>query len=335
LGAYQTGIELLRALFPDGEDHPPRLKEEGTQAWTLNTLSTLYGPSGDPSRRASALKLALELAEREGDKKNLMVGLVNLAGGQMQVGELASADESLRAVVALCREISMASAEGPVHSELGFLLTYEGAFGDAAKELDTALALFADRRHVQGQAILGAYRALRALLMGRAEDALEAAGQAHAIAGGRQNEADRIRAEWLIGWALVALASEDKSQRSKRLAEAEDRLNEALRGCRRINLVYLEPDILLAWARWHRAKENVTGARKYAEEALAIADRCEYRLKQAEIHNFLSRLALDEGDSETAKEHAEKGRERAWCDGPPHCYKPALEEAERLLAEAG
>ena len=32
-----------------------------------------------------------------------------------------------------------------------------------------------------------------------------------------------------------------------------------------------------------------------------------------------------------AREQAEIAKERAWCDGPPHCYKAALEEAEGLL----
>jgi hypothetical protein len=63
------------------------------------------------------------------------------------------------------------------------------------------------------------------------------------------------------------------------------------------------------------------------------ADRCEYRLKQADIHNFLARLALDTGDRAAAHGHAAIARERAWCDGPPHCYKPALDEAERLIGE--
>ena len=70
-------------------------------------------------------------------------------------------------------------------------------------------------------------------------------------------------------------------------------------------------------------------------EALAIADRCEYRLAQADIHNFLARLALDAGNRVAAREQAEIAKERAWCDGPPHCYKPALEEAEGLLRELG
>ena len=33
-----------------------------------------------------------------------------------------------------------------------------------------------------------------------------------------------------------------------------------------------------------------------------------------------------------ARHHAETAKERAWCDGPPHCYKPALDEAEHLIA---
>jgi hypothetical protein len=71
------------------------------------------------------------------------------------------------------------------------------------------------------------------------------------------------------------------------------------------------------------------------QEALAIADRCEYRLAQAEIHNFLARLALEERDRKGASEHAATAYERAWCDGPPHCYQPALDEAERLLKAIG
>jgi hypothetical protein len=70
-----------------------------------------------------------------------------------------------------------------------------------------------------------------------------------------------------------------------------------------------------------------------AKEALAIADRCGYRLKQADCHNFLARLAVEEGDLDEAREHAQTARERAECDGPPHRYEVAFQEAERLLAE--
>jgi hypothetical protein len=54
-----------------------------------------------------------------------------------------------------------------------------------------------------------------------------------------------------------------------------------------------------------------------AEEALAIAERCEYRLAQADIHNFLAHEAIEAGDRRTAEKHAEIAYEPAWCDGPP------------------
>ena len=121
----------------------------------------------------------------------------------------------------------------------------------------------------------------------------------------------------------------------KDLNAAATHLTDALARCRRINMVDHEPDIMLEWARWHRARGNAQEAQTHAEEALATADRCEFRLAQADIHNFLARLALDADDRATVREHAEIAKERAWCDGPPHCYKPALDEAEAMLQELG
>lgn len=115
--------------------------------------------------------------------------------------------------------------------------------------------------------------------------------------------------------------------------DAENRLGEALSRCRRINLVELEADILLAWARWHRERTNWEQGGRDAKEALAIADRCEYRLVQADAHNLLAQLALGSNDRVAAGRPAEIARERAWCDGPPHCYKPALDEADAILAK--
>jgi tetratricopeptide (TPR) repeat protein len=163
--------------------------------------------------------------------------------------------------------------------------------------------------------------------MSDAHAALEAAQQARTLANVERYETDIIHAEWLLGAGLV--------MQSKDLIAAATHLSDALTRCRRINLVEVEPDILLAWARWHHARGNALEAQAHTEEALAIADRCEFRLKQAEIHNFLARLALEAGNREVAREHAKTARERARCDGPPYCYKPALDEAEGILRELG
>src|SRR6185503_11584925 len=92
------------------------------------------------------------------------------------------------------------------------------------------------------------------------------------------------------------------------LNAAATHLNEALRRCRSVNLVEFEPDILLTLGRWHRASCNNEEAQSHAEAALELADRCEYRLKQADIHNFLATLARDRLDHDTTRHHAEIAR---------------------------
>lgn len=71
------------------------------------------------------------------------------------------------------------------------------------------------------------------------------------------------------------------------------------------------------------------------------AERCKYRLQQAEICNFLSQLFLDAAEEGAvadksqslaqARKYAELGKELASCDGEPHHYKQALDDATRLM----
>jgi tetratricopeptide (TPR) repeat protein len=356
LGAYQACIELLRTLFPGGENRPPRLKTERAQSWTANELANAYSLSGQPRRAVPLFEVSAELDEGQDDKKNLAIALGNLADmAQIYLGELAAAEVNLRRRIELCRKIEDEIEEAVGHQELGRLLTYRGAFDEAERELDASTNYWEQIGSKQGICLDEAYRALRALLMGEAEAALEAARRARELADARAYERDVIQAEWLLGAALVALSPWPPLPQGEGvggegeglLAQAETHLTEALTRCRRVNLVELEPDILLAWARWHRAGGSPEAARRDAGEALAIAERCEYRLAQAEIHNFLARVAWERGnvlreagdDAATrqalaeAKRHAETARERAWCDGPPHSYQVALEEAERTLEE--
>ena len=344
-GAYQTGIELLCALFPGGEPltHDgkavlPLLEDEDDQAWSLNDLACSYGLSGQPRCAVPLTELSNVVDERRGNETGVAIGLGNLAQQNMLFGQLAAAERNIRRRIHLCREIKDEWQEAVGHRELGRLLAYQGTFGEAGRELDQAGKVFKGRGHSQSEGLATACRALRSLLMGNGQDALEASRRAlelwHATARTQfPYERDRVEVEWLLGWASTALADEEPAQASDLLAEAETHLTDAITRCRRINMVDHEPDILLAWARWHRAKSNAPAAYALAVEALGIADRCEYRLKQAEIHNFLARLALDAGDRATARDHAQRARDYAWCDGPPHCYKPALDEAERMLEE--
>ncbi|TEU19472.1 MAG: DUF4062 domain-containing protein [Anaerolineales bacterium] len=369
-GAYQLMIELERALFPGGEPFipsgeaaMPHLSDEAWQAWTLNALSAAYAMSGQPGRAVPLVGGYVAISRKRADGKNEAIGLANLATQQIAIGALAVAEESLRRAIELDREIGGERDEACDHQELACLLAYTGAFEEAGRELGKSYEYDSQHGDRQGECVDWAYRALRALLMVRVggeesvKDSLPAARRAHEIACSHQNERDRIRAEWLLGAAHRARGE---------LAQAEPHLEEALRRCRRINLIELEPNILLELARLRHAQAALPSpaaqragegpgvgaeALSLAQEALEIADRCEYRLVQADCHNFLAQLALalseagpeprrrveglEAGDIQKAQEHAETARQRAWCDGPPHRYEAAFQEAERLLERLG
>ncbi len=318
-GAYQTIIELLSALFPDGVDKLPRLKYESSQAWALNQLANSYALSGRPRSAISLLELGIEISKKQDGKKNLATDLANLASTQMKIGELNWGEANHRRMIEISRESKNEYEEAIGPRELGRLLAYRGKFEESENELITALELFTKLDEVQPQCVVWAYRSIRSLLMSRAGEALKSAEKARELADVRHYEIDVIRAEWLLGAAYLMKGN---------CVEADKHLTEALTRDRKINLVELEPDILLEFAKLRFKENHKKEALKHAEEALQIADRCEYRLKQADIHNFLAEFYRDADDLKQAKKHGETAKERAECG-----YKPALEKAEKLLKD--
>ena len=377
LGAYQVDAELKRALFPDGEDQPPQLKSRRDHSWVLNSLGITYANLGQPRQAADLLERKTRSNEADGDKGNLAVGLSNLGQEQINLGELAAAGHNFRRSFELGQELGDARRVAVSHQELGRTLALQARFEEADDEFKHALEGHEDQGDLQGVGITWAYRAQRRLLAGEPRAAFKAAQEALAFwkKDAKEDypvEHDRVRVEWLLGWAHTALAAQNPKRTEKmgavpsvaqprartvgdsdgprsglpttystrpdlesHLAQAETHLSEALTGCRRIQLVEFEADILLALARWHRLKGNPVEAAKFVQEGLEIADRCEYRLQQADIRNFLALLALDHNDRATARNHAEIARKRALCGkpehNPKHCYRPALDEANRLL----
>jgi hypothetical protein len=210
-----------------------------------------------------------------------------------------------------------------------------GRYDEADKELETALGFFAKHDDEQGLCVIWSYRGLRAILMDESKSVLKALDKARQFwrLDAEQDapvERDLIRILWLSGAAKKFTGD---------TAGAEADLSQVLSRCRRIRLVEFEADILLETAKltWEKAEgtngELIEQANSLTREALDIADRCEYRLQQADIHNFLAEMALADGDKATALKHAGIAKERAWCDGPPYCYRKALDQAEQTLAK--
>jgi tetratricopeptide (TPR) repeat protein len=231
LSAYRLIIELLRELFPDGEDRLPRLEKEPDQAWTLNTLANTYALSGQPARAVPLYLLQNKLQEKNDAKKNLAIGLGNVAGyGQMPICQLSAAAAHLRKSVALSREIEAGREEAIAHQELGRMLAFQGKVkaikGDspgAEEELSEAFKLFEKNDNIQSLSIVSAYRSLSALVQARlvalvpgeetpgpdlCREAVARAREALAFAVETIKTRfpvprDFVRAYWLLGEALI------------------------------------------------------------------------------------------------------------------------------------
>jgi len=335
-GAYQLQIELLRALFPDGEEQPPRLKDEDHQGWTLNALAKSYSLSGQPRRAIPLSEQDIAICEKRGNKQGVAVGLGNLASDQLKIGALQAAEANLRRCIALCREIEDEFQEAVGHQELGLLLAYRGAWGESIQVHKRGIDLARKRQNQQIESVIAAYSAQRALLMGDIDSALAEAQKARQLAdipfpGIGKLPRDLVRADWLLGAAHRA-NGDPSTGSGQALDEADRHLSEALARCRSINAVDAEADILLDLARLRAATGARAEALRLTQEALLITERSGYVLQGADVHLFLAQMALDDEDEETALEHARKARRLATCDGPPdYTYKVVYDEAGALL----
>ncbi|MBI3448283.1 MAG: TIR domain-containing protein [Acidobacteria bacterium] len=338
LGAYLLQIDLLRALFPDGEDRPPRLKRKSDQAFTLNELANSYSLTGQPRRAVPLYEASNDIDQKRGAKGGVASGLGNVADDQLKLGALRAAEANLRRSFVLSREATAEFDEALAHQELGRLLAYRGAWGESETELATALKMYMSLDAVHGQGIVWAYRARRELLWLRITShaavrnptfASESARRALTLADqvAREDvpvEYDYVRAHWLLGAAHRVAGQPD---------EAERHLHEALERCRRINMVDHEADILIDLARLRAAAGADDEALRLADEARVIAERSGYVLQGADAHLELARLALARGDHSAARQHADESHRLATCDGPPdHTYAAAYAEAAALLA---
>jgi tetratricopeptide (TPR) repeat protein len=333
-GAYELRIPLLRMLFADDEEMSPLVKEPSEQAWSFNELANSYCFNGHPDQGMPLFERGIAIRESQRAESNIAVGLGNMAREQIKTGLLQKADSNFRRCLTLSRNREI--QEGSRHRDLGRLLAYTGEWAGSAAELETALAIGERLNGLQLLSVTLVDRAQRELLLLRATNgkdgdctsavgaAVQALDQAEATARSDGPVArDFVRAHWILGAAHCAAGDHGKS---------EEHLNEALERCRRINLVEQEAAILIDLARLRLATRDVDEAERLAEEALIITERSGYVLQGADAHIVLARAAKERGQPHAMREHAQRAKELATCDGPPdYTYKAAYEEASRLL----
>jgi tetratricopeptide (TPR) repeat protein len=342
LGAYQVAIDLLLALFAEGEQWPPHLKEEIDKAGALTSLANSYGMSGQP-RAVTLFKRAIVILKSLGDKQDIGVALGNMATQQLVIGGLCAAEANLRRSVELRREIENDHYQKAIgRVKMGWVLAYRGAWAESENEIAVALDTFEKNDETQWLTVCWSCRAQLELLrwrsasvskkmrpsiadlrsvLGSARRALQLAEEA--AQADFPIERNYIRAYWLLGAAHWRLGE---------FEDAERALDEAFKRCRSINLLEIEADILIDLASLRIATAAPDEAQRLAEEALIITDRSGYVLQGADAHLVLAQLAKDRGDTNGLREHATEALRLATCDGPPdYTYKAAYDEATALL----
>jgi hypothetical protein len=369
LSSYSLYSELLKELFPNGENQPPRLKQEGCQAWTLNSLANSYSMSGQPAKAVPLFFGQMRIREKEGSKKNLAIGLGNVANvKQIPIGQLSAAAMHLRKAISLDMELKSEYDEAADRKELGRVLAYQGRFelsdriSSAEDQFQKAYQIDNKQNNYQALSLISADRSLSALLQVRVGqvgnlsyigqianlpyiEAQQALEYCNLNARSMPNQSDFIQAYWLLGESLIQMKKQDAKSKIKpleihfydepfqtitgteavqsgnELTVAEHCLTEALRRCRRVNLVMFEADILLAFARLEWANrcdaldKCVASIEATLKEAKEIAERAGYRLQLADIHLFCGEVLLENPGGKllgaTTKEHLQLAKEYA------------------------
>lgn len=331
LGEYRLIAELLRALFPDGEDQPPRLTRPIEQTAALDTLANCYSLTGQPARAMPLFEREVAIEEQISSGSGIAVSWVNLSADQLRVGRIKAAEENLRATVALCQRLRHEYPEAVGHCELGELLAERGAWAEADKELSTSLEMFTRMEQEVGLAILWDVCARGSML--KIRSALVTSNADHAdpqwpIAAARTSLqwAGRIEKPeeflYVNGYCRLGAAQLLAGE----FEEADRSLTEALQRARRKDMVTDEAEILVELARLRFATGTADEGRRFAENALLITERCGYVLQGADAHLVLAKWTQ-------SRAHAEQALRLATCDGPPDfTYKAAYDEATALLA---
>lgn len=154
------------------------------------------------------------------------------------------------------------------------------------------------------------------------------------------NERDFIRAEWLIGAALVAGAAASGRGEAFAQPHPESKTPGFSKNVSPDNHILANASPLQGTERDNHTLANVSplqGTERdkrdlvFAKLRFIQATTADRRPK-TELSSVVGQRSSVADAIAQARKHAARAKERAWCDGAPYHYKVAYERAESLLA---
>lgn len=332
LNATTQRIDLLRGLFPDGEDALPPLSDEYDQGWAINDLAVAYHLTGQPGTAIPLYVTATNMYFDQSNSRSAGQLLSFLAQVQMLSGSWVQAEWSLRRSLQISRDYMDIFDESYILSHLGFLLGGMDRYDEGKAALDRAIELAREQGYQQAEAYEAAYLAQIALWHGDAATARTVADRVWEMANVARYERDFIRAARLQGSAALALGD---------LKTADERLHHALIRARAVSLVEEELPALTDLAEIHRQRGEAELARERLSELWELAGRGPYPWMYADGLNVLVQIERDAGNGEAVIAAATQAYRLAWLDGISadgaicYAYRSGLDRARAHLDALG
>ncbi len=296
LGRLAEAVEPMQA----GLDLCRSMEDWKNAAISASNLSELTLTLGEVARAVAFGKQSVELADRSESDFERMVNRTTLADAIHQAGRWQESQELL------CEAEGMQAERQPLYPRLYSL------WGFRHCDLLLSLAEPEDGAGLDGLDGEAAIRPASPTYQQTCSDVLERADQTLDWAKRGNLSLLTIALDHLsLGRAHLGLAltERDAKERAAHSAQAEEQLDKAVDGLRRAGTEHHIPRALLARASLRRFTGDLPGAEADLREVLEIAERGPMRLHECDAHLEWTRLARQQSDLPTARQHLARARE--------------------------
>ena len=313
LGAWETELDLIKTFFPEGDlSKMPKVNKKGYQSFLLNEAGLSLLAKGQPKMGESLLVRRINIAIEEKIWGAVSVGYMNLADLQFRTGELEPGLESAKK--------AFDTAEKEKNNRyiiwskgcIGWILYLLGKGKEAQKQFSQADVLCEKIEGTRLYSFWGVLYTDFLILMKRFDEAFELTEQNLEICQRHMwiNEISRCH-------RCLGAIERIKENYNK----AEDYLQKALEGARKVGMPELEIESLMEHGRMCLQKERHEDAIRNAREVLKICRRTGFRFYEPDAEIVLGKAYLAEGDIEKAESFAKSAYEKAvsmkyrWAEG--------------------
>jgi tetratricopeptide (TPR) repeat protein len=329
LGVFGADLAVLSSFFDSLWDKPVADLTELQKGLVLEIAGFDLQALGRLKEAAQPMKAGLEARIAQEDWKNAAIPAGNLSELYLTIGDIALALEYAN------RSVDLADRSGDAFERMSDRTTLADALHQAGRQSE-AESLFCEAEEMQKED-QPEYPFLHSSGCFRYCDLLLSQGKCQEVVSRAVQTLEWVKAQsWLLDIALDHLSLgrahlfQALQEDTQNFTQAAEHLNQAVEGLRQAGTQHHLPRGLLAMAELYRVQGEFERAQHDIEEAMAIAERGEMGLHQADCHLEYARLYMAMGDENRAREHLAIAREMIEQMGY-HRRDREVEELEAML----